>query len=172
MQQIYPTLDFSKIDYAKLPKGGVFIAFDLENDGALSKIDASGKVSPLVGDGVPGESGKNYDFYYGPTSPTGSGSTDIAIGSVWYNTSNAQSYVYVFDGDNYFWLAMAQPGPGGTRGAMGPRGTTELLKRTTLEILDVNSPEKGMAFYNTTIDKICMFDGVSWKQVDHREMEQ
>jgi hypothetical protein len=171
MQQVYPTLDFSKIDYRKIPKGGAFIAFDSEQGGKLSKIDTSGKVSPLVGEGTPGENGKNYEFYYGQVSPIGSGSSDIAIGSAWYNTSNAQSYVYVFDGENYFWLAMAQPGPSGTRGAMGPSGTAELSKRTTLEICAIEDPQKGMAFYNTTIDKICIFDGFSWKQVDHREME-
>jgi hypothetical protein len=171
MQQVYPTLDFSKIDYTKIPKGGTFIAFDSENGGLLSKIDTSGKVSPLVGDGTPGENGKNYDFYYDTVSPKGSGSAEIAVGSVWYNTANAQSYVYVFDGDNYFWLAMAQPGPSGTRGAMGPAGTADLAKKTTLEILAISSPQEGTAVYNTTIDKICIFDGSSWKQIDHRDME-
>lgn len=169
MQQVYPTLDFSKIDYRKIPKGGTFIAFDSTNRDILSKIDATGKISPLVGDGTPGEAGKNYDFYYGVTAPDGSGSSDIAIGSVWYNTTNAQSYVYIFDGDNYFWLAMAQPGPSGARGAVGG---VDLGKRTTSEIIAITSPTEGMAFYNTTLDKICVYDGYSWKQVDHREMEQ
>jgi hypothetical protein len=165
MQQVYPTLDFSKIDYTKIPKGGTFIAFDSQNDGQLSKIDSSGKISPLIG------RSKSYDFYYGESDPEGSGSSQIEVGSMWYNTKNAQSYVYIFDGENYFWIAISRPGPTGARGAIGPSGSTDLIKKTTLEIRSIDSPQEGMTVYNTTIDKICIFDGSSWKQIDHREME-
>jgi hypothetical protein len=162
MNQIYPTLEFSKIDWRKIPQGGTFIAFNSEDDGVLTKIDYLGNISPLTG----GSSEKNYDFYYSETAPEGSGTSSIIVGSVWYSTTNAQSYVYVWDGENYFWLSLSQPGPIGATGA-----GTEPLKRTTDEIMSIVNPAKGTVFYNITIDKICVYDGSSWKMISQQEMQ-
>jgi len=135
MGQIYPTIDFSKIDWRKIPPGGTFVAFNSADNGILTKIDYLGNISPLIG----GDStGQNYDFYYSETSPLGSGTSTIGVGSIWYNTTNAQSYVYVFDGENYFWLSLSQPGP------IGATGGTSPLKKTTQEILSISAPAKGL----------------------------
>jgi hypothetical protein len=165
MSQIYPTLDFETIDYAKIPQGGFFIAFNSSNNGVLSKIDNFGNISSIEGSG---SSDRSYDFYYSEESPNGTGTSTIIVGSIWYCTLNGQSYVYVFDGTNYFWLSLSQPGP---MGITGDTGGMEPLKRTSEEILSISSPVKGTVFYNTTIDKICIYDGSSWKMIDQQEMQ-
>lgn len=160
MNQIYPTISFSKIDYAKIPKGGTFIAFDLENNGALSRIDYLGNISVIGEDLIK----KGSDFYYSEVAPTGSGTDRVKIGSIWYSTKNNNSYVYVYDGESYFWISLSQPGP------KGDSGNIEPPKLTTDEILSIQNPTKGMIIYNITLDVICVYTGSSWRTVNHQEM--
>jgi len=108
----------------------------------------------------------NYDFFYQNSSPSGSGTSSILPGSTWYNTSNSQTYVYIFDSVNYYWLAINVPGPVGVQGPSG--GNIE--SKTTEEILAISSPANGTMFYNTTVNSICYYDGVSWKILSNTEL--
>jgi hypothetical protein len=160
MNQIYPTISFSSIDYTKIPKGGTFIAFNLDNDGKLSRLDYLGNIS-VIGENT---SSENYEFYYNESSPIGSGTDQIKVGSIWYSTKNNNSYVYVYDGESYFWITLSQPGP------KGDSGNFEPPKLTTDEILSIQNPIKGMIVYNITLDLICVYVGSSWKTVNQQEL--
>jgi len=92
--------------------------------GPTGPIGATGVTGPTGETGPTGPTGPNYDFYYQSTAPTGTGTPAIAVGSIWYDTINGESYVYVFDGVSYFWLLIANPGPAGPTGPTGANGTT------------------------------------------------
>lgn len=49
-----PKVSFSTITYAKIPLGGYFIGFDLDNSGKLSKVDNAGVITVIEGGGSGG----------------------------------------------------------------------------------------------------------------------
>ena len=48
---LYPTIDFSTVDYINIPNGAYLIAFDTNNSDLLSKIDNSGNITVVEGGG-------------------------------------------------------------------------------------------------------------------------
>ncbi len=52
-----PKVSFSTITYAKIPLGGYFIGFDLDNSGKLSKVDNAGVITVIEGGGPNGPIG-------------------------------------------------------------------------------------------------------------------
>jgi hypothetical protein len=64
---IYPSINFSTIDYSKIPNGAYFIGFNLDNGGVLSKLNNAGIISVIEGGGGGGSQGPQ-----GPQGPAGS----------------------------------------------------------------------------------------------------
>jgi hypothetical protein len=138
--------------------------------GPQGDIGATGEKGPQGSMGPQGNIGtidKNYDFFYQNTTPSGSGTSAILPGSTWYNTATTQTYVYIFDSVNYYWLAINVQGP---IGIQGPAGSSELLKKTTTEILAITSLYSGMTIYNTTLNEMCYYDGSVWKVLNNTNM--
>jgi hypothetical protein len=138
--------------------------------GPQGLVGATGSRGPQGFMGPQGNIGtidKNYDFFYQSTSPSGSGTSSILPGSTWYNTSTTQTYVYIFDSVNYYWLAINVQGPVGTQ---GPAGSNEPLKKTTEEILAITSLYSGMTIYNITLNVMCYYDGSTWKVLNNTDM--
>lgn len=67
---VYPLIDFSGIDFSKIPSGAFLVGFDLSNSNLLSKMDHLGTVTVIEGgggsQGPPGPAGPQ-----GPIGLTG-----------------------------------------------------------------------------------------------------
>ena len=48
----------------------------------------------------------DYDFYYQDESPGHTGTDMIPVGSHWFNTLYEKTYLYIYDGESFFWIAM------------------------------------------------------------------
>jgi hypothetical protein len=67
VSHVYPTINFTQIDYAKIPVGAYLIGFDSNNSGKLSKIDHYGVITVIEG----GSGGIGLTGPTGATGPTG-----------------------------------------------------------------------------------------------------
>jgi hypothetical protein len=142
--------------------------------GATGPTGNIGPTGPTGETGPTGPTGPNYDFYYQSTAPTGTGTPAIAVGSIWYDTINGESYVYVFDGVSYFWLLIANPGPAGPVGATGPTGPTGNTGATgptgSLEFYYQSTPPVPNPTYlgarwidnDNGVEYVWVYDGVSY----------
>jgi hypothetical protein len=74
--------------------------------GATGATGPAGQAGPTGPQGPTGANGSNFAFYYQGSAPAGSGTDSITPGSIWYNTSDAYSYIYVFDGVSYIWVTV------------------------------------------------------------------
>ena len=118
---------------------------------------------------IAGGSG-NYRFYYQADAPglsqgygiTGeTGQYDYLVGSRWIDSDTGREYVYIGDGDQWYWV---EP-PGGGGGAEGtwirpdattatdiagiPAGTTGLVGETSIQILErILYPYQSVSFSN------------------------
>ena len=70
-------------------------------------------------------------FYYQNTTPTGTGTSQIVLGSTWEHSDTGNQYVYIYDGDTYQWIQ--QTLPQGT-GPIGPTGPNNISTGTTTSI--------------------------------------
>lgn len=59
VSHVYPTIDFTLLDYAKIPVGAFLIGFDTSNGGKLCKMDRFGNITVLEGGGI----STNYGLY-------------------------------------------------------------------------------------------------------------
>ena len=50
-------------------------------------------------------------------------------------------------------------------GNIGTMGTSEFVKKTTVEINAISTPIAGESYYNTTINLICFYNGTSWQRI-------
>ena len=77
----------------------------------------------LVGEdgaqGPPGADGVAIDFIQN-TTPTGTGTSSIPAGALWFHTNSGIQYTYFNDGNTYQWVQETLPlGPQGPQGANG-----------------------------------------------------
>jgi hypothetical protein len=135
--------------------------------GPQGSAGPQGVAGPQGAIGPQGELEKNYDFFYQSNTPNGSGTSSILPGSTWYNTSTSITYVYIFDGEDYYWLTINVQGPVGVQ---GPAGSFEPPKMTTTEILSIVSPSTGTTIFNTTLNAMCYYDGSDWKVLNNTNM--
>ena len=47
-----------------------------------------------------------YNFYYQDETPDDTGTDMIPAGSHWFNTTYEKTYIYIYDGQSFFWIAM------------------------------------------------------------------
>jgi hypothetical protein len=81
--------------------------------------------------GPPGANGVAIDFIQN-TAPTGTGTSSIPAGALWFHTDTGVQYTYFNDGNTYQWVQETLPlGP---QGPQGPSGTNTInsLTATTL----------------------------------------
>ena len=70
VSHIYPIIDFTTVDYVKIPIGSYLIGFDMSNAGSLCKMDHAGIITVIEGSG--GGTGPTGPIgATGPTGPTG-----------------------------------------------------------------------------------------------------
>ena len=84
------------------PSGEAGLAGAIGPTGPVGAVGAIGPTGPAGNDGV----GSGTTFYYQGIPPDGSGTNLIVPGSIWYNTLDAYSYIYVFDGVSYIWVTV------------------------------------------------------------------
>jgi hypothetical protein len=113
---LYPTIDFDKLDYAKILPGAYMVAIDIKN-GKLSKMNNKGELTTMEGEpgpkGDPGENGQA-NFYFEEDPPE---LTQDEVGARWI--SDGIEYVWVYDGESCLWMQPAQIGK-------AQYGTTEI----------------------------------------------
>jgi len=71
--------------------------------------------------------GNLFEFFYQSTLPEGTGSGEIPVGSLWYDTEDGTLFVYVRDGNSndFVWVtSYGAVGPEGPVGATGSSGNT------------------------------------------------
>ena len=75
-------------------------------DGADGRDGIDGVDGRDGADGRDGSVGDVPGFYVSATPPKGSGTSTILNGSMWYNTTNTRTYVYVHS-TNFYWLLIS-----------------------------------------------------------------
>lgn len=75
-------------------------------DGADGRDGIDGVDGRDGADGRDGSVGDVPGFYVSATPPEGSGTSTILNGSMWYNTTNTRTYVYVHS-TNFYWLLIS-----------------------------------------------------------------
>ena len=96
----------------------------------------------LVGDdgaqGPPGANGVAIDFIQN-TTPTGTGTSSIPAGALWFHTNSGIQYTYFNDGNTYQWVQETLPlGPQGPQGASGTNAVNNLTSTTFNGLLKGN----------------------------------
>jgi hypothetical protein len=96
----------------------------------------------LVGDdgaqGPPGANGVAIDFIQN-TTPTGTGTSSIPAGALWFHTDSGIQYTYFNDGNTYQWVQETLPlGPQGPQGASGTNTINNLTATTFNGLLKGN----------------------------------
>jgi hypothetical protein len=96
----------------------------------------------LVGDdgaqGPPGADGVAIDFIQN-TTPTGTGTSSIPAGALWFHTDTGVQYTYFNDGNTYQWVQETLPlGPQGPQGANGTNAVNNLTSTTFNGLLKGN----------------------------------
>jgi hypothetical protein len=66
VSHVYPTIDFTLLDYAKIPVGAFLVGFDTSNGGKLCKLDRFGNITVVEGGGI----STNYGLYTQTSSST------------------------------------------------------------------------------------------------------
>jgi hypothetical protein len=122
----------------------------------------------LVGeDGAQGPPGVAIDFIQN-TTPTGTGTSSIPAGALWFHTNSGIQYTYFNDGNTYQWVQETLPlGPQGPQGANGTnivngstattftgllKGNGSVISATTVLIEIGFTPENVANKENTTLD--------------------
>ena len=90
-----------------------------EQDFLDSLVGADGAQGPPGADGADGANGVAIDFIQN-TTPTGTGTSSIPAGALWFHTNSGIQYTYFNDGNTYQWVQETLPlGPQGPQGANG-----------------------------------------------------
>jgi hypothetical protein len=122
----------------------------------------------LVGDtGPAGANGVAIDFIQN-TTPTGTGTSSIPAGALWFHTNTGIQYTYYYDGNTYQWTQETLPlGPQGPQGANGTnvvngstattftgllKGNGSVVSATTVLTEIGFTPENVANKENTTLD--------------------
>jgi hypothetical protein len=125
----------------------------------------------LVGEdgaqGPPGANGVAIDFIQN-TTPTGTGTSSIPAGALWFHTDSGIQYTYFNDGNTYQWVQETLPlGPQGPQGANGTntvngstattftgllKGNGSVISATTVLTEIGFTPENAANKENTTLD--------------------
>jgi hypothetical protein len=122
----------------------------------------------LVGeDGAQGAPGVAIDFIQN-TTPTGTGTSSIPAGALWFHTNSGIQYTYFNDGNTYQWVQETLPlGPQGPQGANGTnivngstattftgllKGNGSVISATTVLTEIGFTPENVANKENTTLD--------------------
>jgi hypothetical protein len=102
----------------------------------------------LVGeDGAQGPPGVAIDFIQN-TTPTGTGTSSIPAGALWFHTNSGIQYTYFNDGNTYQWVQETLPlGPQGPQGANGTNTVNGSTATTFTGLLKGN----GSAISATTV---------------------
>lgn len=102
----------------------------------------------------------NSKFYYSENPPIGTGTSSIILGSIWYNTETAKTYVYVYDGSSYYWVVMAIP-------ANTYNGLTdsEIEHMPYEEVLKLRNVKVSTMVYDTTNECILQWNGRDWVKI-------
>ncbi len=80
--------------------------------------------------GPPGANGVAIDFIQN-TAPTGTGTSSIPAGALWFHTDTGVQYTYFNDGNTYQWVQETLPlGPQGPQGASGTNTINSLTATT------------------------------------------
>ena len=117
--------------------------------------------------GPPGANGVAIDFIQN-TAPTGSGTSSIPAGALWFHTDSGIQYTYYNDGNTYQWVQETLPlGPQGPQGANGTnivngstattftgllKGNGSVVSATTVLTEIGFTPENVANKENTTLD--------------------
>jgi hypothetical protein len=106
-----------------------------EQDFLDSLVGADG---PPGADGAPGADGVAIDFIQN-TAPTGTGTSSIPAGALWFHTDSGIQYTYFNDGNTYQWVQETLPlGPQGPQGANGTNAVNNLTSTTFNGLLKGN----------------------------------
>jgi hypothetical protein len=105
----------------------------------------------LVGEdgaqGPPGANGVAIDFIQN-TTPTGTGTSSIPAGALWFHTDSGIQYTYFNDGNTYQWVQETLPlGPQGPQGANG----TNIVNGSTATTFTGLLKGNGSAISATTV---------------------
>lgn len=100
---LYPIINFTQVDYAKIPVGAFLIGFDSSNTDRLCKMDNSGTITVIEGGGG---AGTFYEFYYQPNQPSPNPTTP---GARWVDSDTNIEYIWVLVGDTYSWIQASIP---------------------------------------------------------------
>lgn len=133
--------------------GFVYMVGATGPDGATGATGPQGPIGPTGPAGTNGTNGTNgidgaagATGPAGPTGPTGAagagqlvwfGDTppgDTATYPLWFDTSGAQLYGYMNDGDSSQWVSTSVPGPVGLQGATGPAGPSPVWATATITL--------------------------------------
>jgi hypothetical protein len=88
--------------------------------------------------GAPGANGVAIDFIQN-TTPTGSGTSSIPAGALWFHSDTGIQYTYYYDGNTYQWTQETLPlGPQGPQGANGTNTVNSLTATTFNGLLKGN----------------------------------
>lgn len=126
--QLYPKIDFSTVDYTKIPCDGYLIGFNSNNSDKLSKMDCAGNITVIegsgIGGGATGPTGPTgATGATGPTGPTGSGVTG-ATGATGPTGATGVTGPTGATGPTGPIGATGATGPTGLTGVTGPTGPT------------------------------------------------
>jgi hypothetical protein len=103
-----------------------------EQDFLDSLVGADGAQGP------PGANGVAIDFIQN-TTPTGTGTSSIPAGALWFHTNSGIQYTYFNDGNTYQWVQETLPlGPQGPQGASGTNTINSLTATTFNGLLKGN----------------------------------
>ena len=103
-----------------------------EQDFLNSLVGATGATGPAGANGVA------IDFIQN-TAPTGSGTSSIPAGALWFHTDTGIQYTYYYDGNTYQWAQETLPlGPQGPQGANGTNNIDALTTTTLNGLLKGN----------------------------------
>jgi hypothetical protein len=89
---LYPEIDFTQVDYSKIPLNAYLVGFDVRNPGILSKMDSFGNLEeiglakPLFQENLP---------------------RNPRLGTLWFDTKICETFVYLFDGKNNIWVSVS-----------------------------------------------------------------
>ena len=161
VSHVYPTIDFTLLDYAKIPVGAFLVGFDTSNGGKLCKLDRFGNITVIESGGIP-ITVKDEGFIVvssaGSLNFTGSGVTATQVG---LDTNIVIPGPLPFTGLNYQGLWNASTNSPTLTSSVGTAGD--------FYIVDVAGTTNLNGITDWQVTDWAIFEGGAWQKIDNHD---